>query len=192
MKERFNETINSIIISSVLVFIIGLIMVLFPAISIETFGVIISTYIIMHGIILIYLDIKATKYYIPFDGFFPGILSILMGIFLLCKPNLLLVVFTIIIGMWMILSSINHIKVAIKLSHTKLPWLQILILGILDLIAGIVMIFNPFEATISLTLFAGVMIMMHSTITIFDLIIIKKDVNGINEALKDELKKITK
>ena len=59
MKERFNETINFIIISSALVFIIGVIMVLFPAISIETFGIIISTYIIIHGIVLIYLDIKA-------------------------------------------------------------------------------------------------------------------------------------
>ena len=81
----------------------------------------------------------------------------------------------------MILLNINHIKLAIKLSKTKLPWMQILILGILDLIAGIIMIFNPFEATISLTLFVGVMIMAHSIITIFDMVI-----------LKNELKKITK
>ena len=167
-------------------------MVLFSAISIETFGIIISTYIIIHGIVLIYLDIKAEKYYIPFDGFFPGILSILMGILLLCKPSVLLVAFTIIIGMSMILSSINHIKLAIKLSKTKLPWMQILILGILDLIAGIIMIFNPFEATISLTLFVGVMIMAHSIITIFDMVIIMKDVNSISNTLKNELKKITK
>lgn len=46
MKERFNETINFIIISSALIFIIWLIMILFPVISIETFEIIISTYII--------------------------------------------------------------------------------------------------------------------------------------------------
>lgn len=54
------------------------------------------------------------------------------------------------------------------------------------------MIFNPFEATISLILLTGVMIMKHSIITIFDMVIIKKDVSNISNILKDELKKITK
>ena len=192
MKERFNDTINSIIISSVLVLILGIIMIVFPKISIETIGIMIATYIIIHGVVLIYLDVKATKYYVPFDGLITGILSILLGIVLLCKPSILQVVFAFVVGIWMVLTSINNIKIAVKLSKTKLPWLFILIFGILDLIVGIIVIFNPFEATISLTLFAGIMLIVHSFINIVNMLIIKKDVNEISKEISTILKNAEK
>ena len=192
MKEAVNATVYSIICSSILVFIIGLLMVIFPKVSIETMGMVAAIYIIAYGIVLIYLDIKASKYYVPFDGLFSGIVSILMGILLLCKPGILPVVFTVVIGIWMILSSINYIKLAIKLSKTKLPWVEILLLGILDLIAGIIVLLNPFTATMSLTLFAGIMLMIHSVINIVDMIIIKKDAKEITKALDEEIKNAIK
>ena len=167
-------------------------MVIFPKVSIETMGMVAAIYIIAYGIVLIYLDIKASKYYVPFDGLFSGIVSILMGILLLCKPGILPVVFTVVIGIWMILSSINYIKLAIKLSKTKLPWVEILLLGILDLIAGIIVLLNPFTATMSLTLFAGIMLMIHSVINIVDMIIIKKDAKEITKALDEEIKNAIK
>ena len=73
----------------------------------------------------------------------------------------------------MIVSSINYIKTALRIRKTKLPWIQILLLGILDLIVGIIVIFNPFEATLSLELFAGIMIIVHSIIILVDTIMIK-------------------
>lgn len=192
MKERFNQTINSIIISSVLAFIIGLIMAVFPKISIETISMLVSAYIITQGIVLIYLDIKAAKYFIPFDGLLIGIVSILMGIILICKPEILPLVFAIVIGIWMISSSINNIKIGLTLSKTPLPWIQIVLLGFLDLIVGLIMIFNPFEATVSLTLFAGIMLMIYSVINIIDMIIIKKDIEKIIKALSSKIKEFTK
>ena len=192
MKEIFNNTINSVIFSSIIALIVGLIMIFFPAITIETIGIIAACYIILHGIMLIYLDIKASQLYIPFDGLLTGIISILLGILLLCKPGILSVLFTVVIGVWMILSSINYIKIAIKICKTNLPWLWILILGILDLIAGIVVVFNPFEATISITLFAGIMIVVHAIINIVDMIVIKKDVKEISKEFEKSLKAASK
>ena len=192
MKEAFNNATNSIIISSILALIVGIIMIAFPDMSIKTIGIIAAIYVIIHGIALIVLDIKASQYYLPFDGLFSGIVSILVGILLLCRPAIVPVIFTIAIGVWMIISSVNYIKIALKLTKTDLPWLFILILGILDLIAGIVMIFNPFEATISLALFAGIMIVIHSVINIVDMIIIKKDVKDITKELEKKVKEIAK
>lgn len=73
-------------------------MIVFQKISTETIGIMIATYIIIHGVVLIYLDVKATKYYVPFDGLITGILSILLGIILLCKPSILQVVFAFVVG----------------------------------------------------------------------------------------------
>ncbi len=192
MKERFYETIESIIISSLIAFIVGLIMIIFPQLSIETFGIVVAVCIILFGISFIYLDIKTISYYFPFEGFITGTLSILLGVYLLCKPSVVPVMLTIVIGIWMIITSINYIKMALKLSRTKLPWIQILILGILDLIVGFIVILNPFEATVSLTLFVGIMLIIHSIITIIDVLIIRRDVKEISLILDKKLKEITK
>lgn len=189
MKEKFNETINSIILSSVISFILGLIMIIFPKTSLETIGIMIAIYIIIHGCVLIFLDIKASKVYVPFNGLLSGILSLLFGILILCKPSILPVIFTFIIGIWMIASSINNIDIAAKISKTNLPWVPILLFGMLDLLAGVIMVFNPFEASISITLFSGIMLVIHSIINVIDMIILKRDAKKISEELNKIMKK---
>lgn len=192
MREILNRQINSFIVSSILAFVIGLTMVIFPKTSVETIGIIAAAYIITHGIVLIYLDVKATKYYIPFDGFLSGVFSILMGIVLCYKPSVLPVVFTIVFGLWVIASSINIIKIALHLRNTDLPWLLILLLGILDLIAGFVLLINPFASTISIIVFTGIVLMVHSVINIIDMLIIKKDIKEISKEFNKQLSEITK
>ena len=192
MREILNRQINSFIVSSILAFVIGLTMVISPKISVETIGIIAAAYIITHGIVLIYLDVKATKYYIPFDGFLPGVFSILMGIVLCYKPSVLPVVFTMVFGLWVIASSINVIKIALHLRKTTLPWLLILLLGILDLIAGFVLLINPFASTLSIIVFTGIILMVHSVINIIDMLIIKKDIKEISKEFNKQLSEITK
>ena len=192
MKEKFNEATNYVIVLSILTFVIGLTMSFFPAESIATIGIIAAIYFIAHGCVLIYLDFKASKYHIPIDGIFSGIISILMGLVLLFYPIGTQAIFAMVVGIWIILSSINLIKTASKLSKTKLPWGRMLALGILDLILGILVVFNPFASMISLTLFAGIVIMVHSVINVIDMVIIKKDVKNFSEELKKKVKEITK
>ena len=192
MKEKFNETTNYVIVLSILTFIVGLTMSFFPVESIATIGTIAAIYFIAHGCVLIYLDFKADKYHIPVDGMFSGIISILMGLVLLFYPVETPAIFAMVVGIWIILSSINLIKTASKLSKTKLPWGRMLALGILDLILGILVVFNPFSSMISLTLFAGIIIMVHSVINIVDMVIIKKDVKNFSDELKKKVKEITK
>lgn len=190
MKEIFKRTINMAISLSILSCVVGLIMIINPSLSIKTIGIIVSIYIILHGIVLIVLDIKATKYFIPFDGMMTGILSIILGILLLGKPNVISTIFAITIGVWIVLSSINTIKMSIVLKEDDVPWVLLLILGIIDLSAGVIVIFNPFEASISMTVFAGVMIMLHSIINIVDLFIIKKDVRKIEKTITKKIKEV--
>ena len=69
---------------------------------------------------------------------------------------------------------------------------SIILTSIIALIVGLLMIFNPFEATISLALFIGIMLVAHSIISIVDMIILRKDAKEINKVLSDELKKASK
>ncbi len=190
MKEIFKRTTNSIIFSSVVAFLVGLFMIINPDMSIKTIGIIAAIYIILYGIVLISLDVKASKYYIPYDGMLPGILSILIGILLIAKPNILSTLFTIVIGVWIALASINSIKMSIILKTTAAPWFFLLLLGIIDLILGIIVVFNPFAASLSIAVFAGIMIVIHAIINIADMLVIKRDAKKISNAFEKRFKKL--
>ena len=89
MKELFKKTATSIILSSIVAFIIGLIMVVAPGLSLQTIGIVAGIYIIIHGIVLIALAFSAHMVYVPFYGVISGLLSIIIGIVLLAMPGIL-------------------------------------------------------------------------------------------------------
>ena len=192
MVEALKSKMNSMICSSIVAGIIGIIMVAFPEMSIKTIGLIAAIYIIAHGLTLIFLDIKASSYFIPFDGFLPGLLSVILGVLLILMPGVLPTVFTIVIGIWIISTSINTIKLALAVKGDNTTWILLLILGILDMVAGIIVILNPFEATLSITVFAGIMIIAHSIVNIVDMIVLKKDIKDLEKTISTKLKEITK
>ena len=114
MKELFNRTTISIIIVSVISFILGLIMTVYPGASLEGMGIAFGIYMIIYGVALIVLDFMSHNIYIPFYGIASGILSIIAGLVIVAMPGVMTTVFTLALGFWVILSSINMISIYIS------------------------------------------------------------------------------
>ena len=188
MKELFNKTTTSIIVSSILALIVGLIMAIVPNISLQVIGIIVGIYMIVHGVILIGLDFMAHHVYVPFYGIISGILSMIVGLILIAMPNVLSTIFAIALGIWIILSSVNIISISINVRKTVPKWFLWLILGIIDLICGIIVLFNPFASSISIVVLGGIIIVIHSIITIIDMIMIRKDAKEVAKALEASYK----
>lgn len=190
MKELFKRTTTSIIISSVIAFIIGLVMAIVPNISLQVFGITFGIYVIIHGFALIILDFMAHNIYIPFYGIVAGILSIIVGLVMVAMPNVLSTIFTIALGIWIILSSVNIISISIAVRKGVSNWYLWLLLGIIDLICGIIILFNPFASSISIVMLGGIVIMIHSVISIVDMIMIRKDAKEIAKAIEASFKEL--
>lgn len=188
MKELFKRTTTSILISSVVAFILGLVMVLVPNISLQAIGIVFGVYMIVHGAALIVLDFMAHNIYIPFHGIMSGFLSIIVGLILIAMPNILSTVFVIALGIWVILSSINTISVALTVRNTISNWYLWLLLGIVDLICGVIVLFNPFASSITLVVFGGIIMMIHSVLTFADTIMIRNDAKEVVKAIEANLK----
>ena len=131
------------------------------------------------------------KIYVPFESMLTGVLSIILGIVLFINPEIASILITIAIGMWIIVSSVNNIKVAYFFRNVKaFPSTLMIILGILDIILGCLVIFNPFEASITLTLYLGIMLIVHSIFNIVDMIILKKNVKDKENYFKEKISKL--
>ena len=188
MKELFKRTTTSILISSVIAFILGLLMVIVPNVSLQAIGIAFGIYIIAHGIMLIVLDLMAHNIYIPFHGIISGILSIIVGLILVAMPNILSTIFAIALGIWIILSSVNVISISIPVRKGVSNWYIWLMLGIIDLICGVIILFNPFASSISIVILGGIIMMIHSAITFADTIMMKNDIKEITKALEASFK----
>lgn len=188
MKDLFQRTTTSIIVSSVIAFILGLVMAIIPGVTLQAMSIAIGIFMIIYGVALIVLDFMSHHVYIPFYGIMSGLLSVIAGIVLIAMPNVLTVVFAIALGLWIILSSVNIISVAITVRGKVKNWGWWLLLGIIDLICGIIILFNPFASSISLVVLGGIIIMIHSVITIVDMVMIKNDAKELSKALEETVK----
>ena len=189
MKEAFKRVTVSMICSSIIAFILGLIMVIYPGLSMVTMGIIVGIYMIIHGVVLVALDFKSNMNYSPFDGIVSGILFIILGILLIAMPGILSLALTLALGVWIILTSVGTIRLALVIKGKNSNWVLILLFGILDLVAGILILFNPFASSISITVLSGAIIMAHSVINIIDMIIIKKNIKSFTDAVENSKKK---
>lgn len=189
MKEAFKRVTVSMICSSIIAFILGLIMVISPGLSMVTIGIIVGIYMIIHGVVLVAIDFKSNMNYSPFDGIVSGILFIILGILLIAMPGILSLALTLALGVWIILTSVGTIRLALVIKGKNSNWVLILLFGILDLVAGILILFNPFASSISITVLSGAIIMAHSVININDMIIIKKNIKSFTDAVENSKKK---
>ena len=192
MKELLKRTTTSIIISSIAAFVIGLIMTMIPNISLQVIGIIVGIYVIVHGVTLIVLDFTSHNVYMPFYGIISGLLSIIVGIVLITMPNILSTIFAIALGIWIILSSVNIISISVTVRKKVSGWVWWLLLGIIDLICGFIILFNPFASSISIVMLGGIIIMVHSIITVIDMIMIRMRAKEITETIKANFEKTSK
>lgn len=190
MKKAFNRITNITIAMSILAIIIGLVLIFYPAMSLRTLGIVGAVYLVLNGIMMIILEARLSKIYVPFESMMTSILSIVLGIVLFVYPGSASILLTIAFGVWMIVSSINSIKLALFLKRIKdFPSILMIILSVLEIILGILVIANPFEASITLTLYLGIMLIIHSIFNIIDVIVLKKNVKGKEKAVKEILSK---
>lgn len=188
MKDLFKRTTMSIIISSIVAFIIGLVMAIIPGISLQIIGIVFGVYIVIHGITLIIMDFMTHNVYVPFYGIMSGILSIIVGLIFIAMPNVLSTIFAIALGIWIILSSVNIISLSVTVKKGVSNWYLWLLLGIIDLICGMIILFNPFASSISIVVLGGIIIMVHSIISIIDMIMIRKDAKEVVKVIEANFK----
>lgn len=191
MKKAFQKITNSIIGMSILLIIIALLLIIYPSISLKTLGIISAIYMIIHGIFLISLEYSFCKIFVPFENMLMGVLSIVLGIVIVSKPESAITLIAISFGVWIIISSFNNIKCIMFFRKIKyFPFIELLIINILDILLGLLVIFNPLEASVTMTFYLGFILFIHSIIILIDMIILKKNIHDKEKSLRDKFEKL--
>lgn len=184
LKKVFNISV----ISSVLLFLFGLVL----AVNAEGF---IKSITVAIGVVLLLIGVFPVIDYFRYRkdglgasiGLISGIFSIVCGLMLLINEDLLMILIPVFIGVWMIINGINKIQVSFEIKDLgEKSWVITFIYSILIMVLGGYFIVNPISGATTVTSFIGIILCIYAVLDIIDCIIIKVKVKNF----KKELEKI--
>lgn len=184
LKKVFNISI----ISSVLLFLFGLVL----AVNAEGF---IKSITVAIGVVLLLIGVFPVIDYFRYRkdglgasvGLISGIFSIVCGLMLLINEDLVMILIPVFIGVWMIINGINKIQVSFEIKDLgEKSWIITFIYSILIMVLGGYFIVNPISGATTVTSFIGIILCIYAVLDIIDCVIIKVKV----KSFKKELDKI--
>lgn len=181
MLKHFNNIINYSIILTILFFLVGVILILFPDMKILTISYAISILLILLGVILVIYSLDKI-FLMNFMSF--GVLQVILGVIILIYPYALTTLLPIAVGVWMILKSSIDFRLSLLLKKSKVKdWIYVVLLSILAIICGIMLIIKTEIGTIELTVIVGIFLTAYSLTSIIDTIIFKENLDLIAKQL---------
>lgn len=178
------------IIMSVIFCIIGAFFVWMPEPSVTVFGRILGIAMMAFGVVKLigYFSKDLYRLAFQFDLQF-GILMIVLGAVVLVKPESLIDLMLIALGIAIIADALFRIRVAIDAKKFGIrAWWLIIICAVLTALVGIVVAFRPWESAQVLTVLLGAALMaqgiLNLVIALFTVKIVKNqypDVIDVNE-----------
>jgi len=186
IENNIKRTFNTNLFLSLLFIIIGLFLFIKPDTTVSIISYTIGLILIVNGLIEVYRYIKENDIYNIFSFRLSyGVLLIIAGIFMFIKPNLLSSLFPIILGVWIIINSINKFQYSLilKKSNNK-DYLYTILISILSFIWGIILLCNPFKSALVITQTIGIFIIIYAVLDIMENLLIRKNITDIIEVFK--------
>lgn len=182
MKD-IKETIGLITIGSIavdiLVIVLGLFFITNPAVGLESALLLIGLLLFISGISSIIKFIIHPRSIFKFELVF-GIVSIIAGILAIFKPFSVATLITVLIAIWLIISSSVKVVMALKLRKLKdSTWTFDITVSLLVIIIGILVLVNPFSSCMLLSVYVGVMLSIYAAMDIVEQFFIRKRINNI-------------
>lgn len=184
LKKVFNISI----ISSLLLFLFGLVLAVNAEGFIKSITVAIRVVLLLIGVFPVIDYFRYRKEGLGASvGLISGIFSIVCGLMLLINEDLLMILIPVFIGVWMIINGINKIQVSFEIKDLgEKSWIITFIYSILIIVLGGYFIVNPISGATTVTSFIGIILCIYAVLDIIDCIIIKVKV----KSFKKELDKI--
>ena len=181
LKRSFNIiTLGSIIIDLVIIFL-GVFMISNPTVGIESALVILGVVLLINGIYSIIRYVMNPKSIFRYDLIY-GILSVIASLFAIFKPFDVANFITVIIGIWLVITSIVKFLLSMEFRKVKQDsWVFDMTISALTFLLGIMLLINPFNGYMVLSTYAAIMISLYAAIDLVEQLLIRKRVKYLVE-----------
>ena len=156
------------IVSSVLFVIFGLMLMIFPEISLSTIGTLIGCAMIVFGIFKVigYFSKDLFRLAFQYDLAF-GILLGVLGVIILMRPEKMMRVLCVALGIAILTDGLFKIQIAVDSKTFGIGrWWLIMIAALLTVSIGLMLIFRPADAAITITMMVGIALILDGLMSL--------------------------
>ena len=192
MKQKVRTLLSGQIPVAVIFFILGLCLIIVPA---ATFNVISK---VVFGLALIFSGIyHVVSFAFPRKGtessaldLYPGVISLVLGIFLFTNPQLVRVLFPWVLGAFLVADCIWMVKGALQMrKHGIAMWEVLVVAAAIFIILGIILMLNPFNQVKTMLTFAGWLLVIKAILDLVLYIQLKKKLDAAMAMQAQRVKK---
>lgn len=167
MAKFIQRNIKSL--NGVLAIIFGLVAIFLPGVTLSALGVYFAFTILIGGISLIVGAFRLKKYNQNWYFLLPeGIIGLLLGFLILSRPEVVATFFVAVIGIWALIIGIILIISFFRNRRANFTKTIMLLVGILSVITGGIIIFNPFESTQTVTILIGIYALIYGLFSVIN------------------------
>ena len=173
IENVYNKMVIFSIIAAIITIIIGAVLLFLPNLSNKVVGIITGIIFILFGIITAYKYLKRDGAKIYSLNLVFAILYLILGLVIIIFPFSVIEFITVCLGLFLVVNGATKINYGLWLKRgSSKAWLVTLVAGILLVILGIMIVFNPFTAY-ALTQITGAFLIISGVINLSDAITFK-------------------
>lgn len=173
IENVYNKMVIFSIISAIITIIVGIVLLFLPNLSNKVVGIITGVIFIIFGITTAYKYLKRDGAKIYSLNLVFAILYLILGLVIIIFPFSVIEFVTVCLGLFLVVNGATEINYGLWLKRGgSKAWLVTLVAGILLVILGIMIVFNPFTA-FALTQITGAFLIISGIINLSDAITFK-------------------
>lgn len=184
------NNLKSSILTSILLVVLGILLVFESELTIKTISYVIGAVLVGAGAFAFvrYLNNNKKGFETSELDILYGIVTIVLGIFVISKPHAIASIIPIVLGIAIIISSAVKIQYAFDLKNSENDlWKTTMVIAVVGTICGIVLLFNPFEGAVMIMRIVGIFILIYAILDLISTYIIKKNTDAFKNTIEEEV-----
>ena len=185
LKSGFNRFIFESWFTSILFLVFGIFLFVQPKLANSLIGYIVGAIVLTSGLsAIINYFTKSYMKYINLELIY-GIVTVIAGTTIIFNPLSISSIITIGVGIWMAINGIIKTNRGLFLKQNREEtWSLVMFIGILTLLCGILLMFNPFRGTMVVTQVLGMFIIVYAILDSIHWLLVKRRSKEIIEFIK--------
>lgn len=152
-------------LSALVCVVLGLVLVIWPRTSTRIVCMVLGAALLIYGIVQIVIYLVNRERTLILQGLLVlGIIFAVIGAWILVKPEMIMMAVPVIVGILIIIHGLHNISQAINLKKQEYEkWWLALIFGLLTVILGGVLVYNPFTVVDTVVRMIGIFLIYDGT-----------------------------
>lgn len=157
--------------------ILGALIIKRPLESFYALSIFMGIPLLISGSIEMYFAFNSRKVLIDWTWYLlAGVVDFLIGLFLITNPQIILIIVTVLVGLWLISRGIMIIRKSIQLKEQRNKnWIWVLVIGLLMLASTVLLILKPSILGTALAFWIGITFILLGAYRVYLAFLLRKN-----------------